>query len=290
MLIYHAADLLDPAENITIQHNQTDLPEPIHTHDFIELVYIAEGYGVQQVGNREYQVQRGSLLFLNCGELHAFVPKGTLEYYNILLKPEFMGLELVEQTDAFSLLSLTAFEEFRGADCDQTAFCSFEGESLRDVESMVHLMNREFCAKLPGYRTILRGCLSTLLAQLFRRMAIPEIAPDRRKSLPPEILAYIEEHCCEHLTLSELASRCFYHPSYFSRIFKEAVGISLTEFIGQKRMKRAAELLTGTQLSIEEIACTAGYADKGQFYRQFKLFSGMTPRSYRESHSLESKG
>lgn len=291
MLTYYAADLLDPAENITVQQNEARQPEPPHTHDFIELVYISGGSGRQRVGERLYTVRQGSLLFINCGELHAFAPDGKLCYYNILLRPEFMGQELVEQVDVFSLLTLTAFEEFRGAAREGGGFCEFSGEELRELDGLLPMMYREFTVKGPGYRTILRGALSILLARLFRRMALPEESPaERKRSLPPGLLAYIEAHCCEHLTLSELASRCFYNPSYFSRIFKEATGMALTDFLNRKRMERAASLLRETSLPVEQIAQEAGYADKGQFYRQFKAFSGTTPRVYRESFSKERKG
>ena len=287
MLTYRAADLLDPSENITVQRCETSAPEPPHTHDFIELVYIAGGSGIQRVGDREYAVRRGCLLFLNCGERHAFVPEGRLLYYNILLRPEFMGQELVEQSDAFSLLSLTAFEEFRGAMREEGGFTAFEGEQLRELEAVVGMMHREFSAKEPGYRTVLRGCLSVLLARLFRQMAIPETGAEKRHGLPPAIFDYIEAHCCERLTLPELASRCFYNPSYFSRVFKETSGMSLTDYIGQKRMERAAELLRETALSVEKVAQAVGYREKGQFYRQFKAFAGATPRAYRESARAE---
>ena len=123
-----------------------------------------------------------------------------------------------------------------------------------------------------------------LLAKLFRRMALPapEAAAHRQKSIAPEILEYIEAHCCERLTLSDLARRCFYNPSYFSRVFKEVSGRSLTDYISEKRMERAKELLASSDCTIEEIAARTGYNDRGQFFRQFKAVTGMTPGAFRD--------
>ncbi|MGI5857284.1 MAG: AraC family transcriptional regulator [Candidatus Merdivicinus sp.] len=285
MVQYRADDLLDPRENITVQRNVNTREEGVHTHNFLEIVYIAEGAGQQAVGGREYEVHRGALLFINYGQTHAFRTDSSMTYYNILLKPEFMGKELIDSENAFSLLSLTAFEEFRLSEAGTSPFCAFEGREMLEIETAAAGMYEEFRRKEAGYRTVLRGYLSVLLAKLFRKMALPDsgAAGKRQKSLAPEILAYIEEHCCEKLGLADLAQRCFYNPSYFSRIFKEYSGRSLTEFISEKRIERAKELLSATHLTVEEIAARTGYGDRGQFFRQFKSITGMTPKAFRDA-------
>ena len=275
--------LLDPRENITVQRVVHTQDQEVHTHDFLEIVYILQGAGVQNVGGREYRVQRGDLLFINYGQTHAFRPEGALTYYNILLKPEFLGEELMDAENAFSLLSLTAFEDFRLSREGMGSFCAFRDRELPEVEAALQGMYREFCRKEAGYRTVLRGYLTVVLAKLFRKMALPESGGEKRqKAIAPELLAYIEEHCCEKLGLSDLARRCFYNPSYFSRVFREYSGRSLTEFIGEKRMERAKELLLTTDLPVEEIAVRTGYGDRGQFFRQFKSVVGTTPKVFRD--------
>lgn len=288
MVHYTAEELLDPSENITVQRNVTTDRQEAHTHEFLEIVYIAEGSGLQMVDDREYEVRRGALLFINYGQVHAFSTDSSMTYYNILLKPEFLGEELINSENAFSLLTLTAFEDFRLSEAGVPSFCAFEGRELREIDTAAAGMYEEFRRKGPGYRTVLRGYLSVLLAKLFRRMAlpVPEATAHRQKSIAPEILEYIEAHCCEKLTLSDLARRCFYNPSYFSRIFKEVSGRSLTDYISEKRIERAKELLSSSDCTIEEIAARTGYNDRGQFFRQFKAVTGMTPGAFRDACHL----
>ena len=60
-------------------------------------------------------------------------------------------------------------------------------------------------------------------------------------------------------------------------------GVSLSEYIKEKRMAEAGRLLKDTDLSNEEIMNRIGYTDKKQFYSNFKEVYGQTPSSYRKN-------
>ena len=66
-----------------------------------------------------------------------------------------------------------AFEDFRLSETGVPSFCVFEGRELLEIDTAAAGMYEEFRRKGPGYRTVLRGYLSVLLAKLFRRMALP---------------------------------------------------------------------------------------------------------------------
>ena len=282
---FTAEQLLDPRENITVQRVVHTQDQEVHTHDFLEIVYILQGAGVQNVGGREYRVQRGDLLFINYGQTHAFRPEGALTYYNILLKPEFLGEELMDAENAFSLLSLTAFEDFRLSREGMGSFCAFRDRELPEVEAALQGMYREFCRKEAGYRTVLRGYLTVVLAKLFRKMALPESGGEKRqKAIAPELLAYIEEHCCEKLGLSDLARRCFYNPSYFSRVFRQETGETFSGYLNRLRIERSKELLRHKELRLTDIAQMVGFEDQSYFTKVFKKLEGVTPLRYRSGN------
>ena len=71
--------------------------------------------------------------------------------------------------------------------------------------------------------------------------------------------------------------------TYISSFFKQNKGISIHNYIQQKRMIKAAELLEETDLAIAEIVQQIGYNNTNTFYKAFKRYYGMTPRSYKES-------
>lgn len=285
MFQYRADQLFSRNESITIQKTRTSGTEAVHTHDFIEIVYVLSGDGQQSVNGLCYPIQKGTLLFINYGQTHAFSTKTSIEYYNILLKPEFISMELINSENAFELLALTAFEEFRSLN-PTTPFVSFSGKELLEIEGITDAMHREFKAKQTGYQSILKGYMQVFLVHILHRMQLAnESSPVSSSPLTPDLLAYIEEHCSEKITLPELAEQCFYNPSYFSRVFKEYSGMSLTDFIQRKRIEKACRLLQDTDWPIETIATDVGYGDKTQFYRQFKSYMGATPNQFRRRGS-----
>lgn len=283
MYQYKAEDLLKPEENINIQKCFTEENEQIHTHNFIEIVYILSGNGQHFVNDICYSVERGDLLFINFQQTHSIFSLGGMTYVNCLLKPEFISRELVDSENAFEILALAAFEDFGGRVDKTTPKVSFRGKDLIEIEIIIEQMLKEFDEKRIGYKAALKGYMSVLLTKIFREMRSSDMAGilQHVHKIAPEILKYIEENFFEKITLKELAQKCFYNPSYFSRIFKEYYGKNLTDFIHEKRVSEAMRLLKETSLSIEDICYAVGYKEKKQFYKIFKEHMGITPSRVR---------
>lgn len=96
------------------------------------------------------------------------------------------------------------------------------------------------------------------------------------------IRAHIEAHLHEDLSLIRLAGQVHFNPSYLSRMFKQAAGITLSEYIDESRVKKAKELLKDHELKIAEVGARVGYDAPHSFTRFFKKMTGMTPQEYRD--------
>ena len=96
------------------------------------------------------------------------------------------------------------------------------------------------------------------------------------------------------LTLEVLSDRFNFNAKYLSRLIKHKVGTGFSEYLLNLRMKRAAELLTKTDMDIKAVALEVGYEDQQYFHRIFKKKTGMTPVQYRrgmdEGKSTENSG
>jgi YesN/AraC family two-component response regulator len=101
------------------------------------------------------------------------------------------------------------------------------------------------------------------------------------KQLVHETERYINTHFYEDISLNAIAERNHVDLKHLSKVFKSIVGSPFSEYLMEVRLKRAVELLSTTDMEIQEIARSVGYADHQYFHRLFKKKMNMTPNQYR---------
>ncbi len=125
-------------------------------------------------------------------------------------------------------------------------------------------------------------------------MELLELALDEREAregvqgnqMLKEALNYIDEHFTEEqLSLNKVASAMEVSANYFSAWFSQSMKMTFVEYVTQKRMEKARELLQKTKLHTAEIAAEVGYRDPHYFSFVFKKTEGKSPREYRSSLS-----
>ena len=115
------------------------------------------------------------------------------------------------------------------------------------------------------------------------------IAPDKitvnaeEEKLMSQMLKAIEAHIDDEQYNADLLARdvAMSRASLYKKL-QTMLGITPTDFIRNVRLKRAAQLLADTQLSINEIADRVGFATARNFSSSFKKMFGITPSEYRE--------
>ena len=278
MHTYRAAEMMERGKTMTVLKRSCIGEHPGHTHDFVELVYILSGKAEHVVDGVKYSVSRGDIIFMNCNCVHSFSSESEHTYINILFTPEFIGEDIVTPENAFSLFSLTAFDQMRND--LEFGKITFSGQERQDVENIIQLMLTELDTRQTYWESTLRNCLNNLIIKMLRKteqgMDFVEI-----DDMWKELSTYIDENLDTSLSLSELAKKCFYNPSYFSRIFKEKFGVSLVEYKTKRRIEKAIELLSDTELPIDEISDRVGFSDRHSFYHAFSKYADATPASYR---------
>ena len=92
---------------------------------------------------------------------------------------------------------------------------------------------------------------------------------------------YIHSHLESDLTRESLAAMVYLTPDYLSHLFKRETGFSLTNYIIYERIEEAKRMLAGTDKSVSEIATRCGFQNISYISRQFRRFTGVTPREFR---------
>lgn len=263
--------------NIHLSKSTHICSEPIHTHEFIEIVYVLSGKMTQKIDGKSYQVKRGDVLFMNPQYTHSFDSDAEYSYINILFSPRIE--EDTSPYSVFSLLFLSTFNEL----CADIGFgkTSFSGKERDDIENIVLAALKEYNEKSLSWESVVGNYLNIFITKLLRKVQLG-IASDEISSMWDALAEYIENNLDSKLTLASLAHKCFYNPSYFSRVFKEKFGMTLSEYITRKRLDHAISLLKESELSIEEISIKCGFSDRSSLYHCFSRYVGASPNSYRK--------
>ena len=266
----------------------------IHTHDFIEIVYVYDGKGYHIYNDVTYPVSKGELYIINSRTPHCFYPtdKSNSEHlvvYNLCFLPEFISNInihlpiLVELTDIMLYKSLYPDEIIYSPDL------KLSGSMRTEIEQLYEKMYLEFTSKGINYVELLRLSLCELLLKIHRfyqqNHASPESAVIKyRHQLIPDCIQYLRENYSKKVTIEELSNNFFLSKSYLSSLFKKATGSGVVEYLQHIRIERACELLTNTTLSITEISTQVGYTDYRFFNKSFKKITGVTAHEYRKKN------
>ena len=279
MKIYRPDEFIKEGTRIHVFTNNGRLrPEVTHVHDFIELVYFTHGRSRQNVDDRIYDVKHGDMIFINYGSTHSFTAEEPFGYYNICFSPEVVANSIISKENAFSLLSLTAFNELSSG--TEEAKISFSGNERVEIENILSAMYRECQSKHTAWGSVLESYLNIIITKMLRKTEAG-MGSEEFGSTWNELSEYIDANLEGDLTLEVLAQKCFYNPSYFSRVFKEKFGMSFVEYVNRKRLERAVELLIKTNLPIDEISTRVGYTSRSHFYHAFSKYIGGLPSNYR---------
>ncbi len=162
----------------------------------------------------------------------------------------------------------------------------FQIPKMPQVEEDINELLRIFACQPIGWRR--RGV--ALITDLILRVAQerpnllrPMIAPTAVKNykvLQPA-LQLVEERLNDKISVKEMAQAANCSERHLRRIFKQALGMSPKQWLLQRRLQRAALLLTQTDLPVKLIADKCGFEDLSLFNRQFRQRFGQPPVQYR---------
>ncbi len=286
MYTFHLKHYMNPEEKINIIRCARDRSCKLHVHEFVELIFIAEGTCTQYIDGVKYQASPGDLFFVNYGQTHMFEAEEDFGYYNLLYVPEYFSEELIHSENIYEIFAISIFQEYEDTDHLPFQVAHFGGDEFRAIRNIIEEMEKEFAAKETGYLSILNGYSRVLFSRFLRKLKSAngmEEAGTYVNQIMAECLSYIDEKCFEKITLKEMAERSFYNSSYFSRMFRSCCGKSLSEYVKEKRILEAGRLLRDTDMTNEEIMISVGYTDKKRFYRNFKEIYHQTPAQFRGS-------
>lgn len=247
-------------ENICVEEKHLSHSQILHWHDFYELEYFLEGNGVYCINGEIYEIQPGMLLFTTPGDLQQITFSGPVHLLNIsfttaMLDPVLQN-KLMEPT---MLLDQDRFYE-----------CIFR-EMLGNIYS-----SGKFSLQY------LQALLNTVLFRLYHALGCPDEELPIANSCVMEIVAYINRHFEEDLSLEVLAKRGNLSKEYLSSLFHKTMHMTISEYIISLRLRHARTLLLLTQSEIREIQVKTGFHSASHFARSFQKKYHCSPSDFRK--------
>jgi AraC-like DNA-binding protein len=145
----------------------------------------------------------------------------------------------------------------------------------------------EWVEKLPSQSDRVERELSAAAYEMLYSIA-KDVKHNNVDPIFTDIKAYVSKNIQnDSLTIDSIAEHFDIHRSTLCSLFKRNTDLSAKDYITEKRLKKAEQLLTSTQDKISDIAIMCGFNDPNYFSRMFRKARGMTPRDYRDALSVK---
>lgn len=236
-----------------------------HSHDFCEILYVAGGAGEAILEGKKFRLAPGDLVVVNPGTLHEERSDAKAP-----LRLIFLAIR------DFAVPGLPAGclsqEKYRVLSC---------GEYRYKMDIYLRELLQETSSQIEFYQEISQGLVSALLVLVMRLI---RINPEDEAALSQEcqkIKEYLDQNFTSPITLDSLSETVYISKHYLSHLFKEQTGISPIKYLTLKRMEKACELLSETELPVSEVSKAVGYENPLYFSQVFKRIYGISPVKYR---------
>ena len=136
-----------------------------------------------------------------------------------------------------------------------------------------------------GSEQLLRSLIENFLIELIRKHVLAKNEEyDGEVKRFDEIVAYVNAHFLEKITLDELAFLFNTNRSAFCKEFKAQTGLTFVNYVACKKTEKIKDLLTKSNKSVAEISAQLGFDSSAYFCRFFKKQTNLTPKEYRKQH------
>ena len=251
---------------------------PAHWHNDVELIVIKKGTGTISVDMEPQTVSAGDIILVRPGQIHSISQhdNDAMEYENILFRPDLL---YSQNTD---LRTLEYFDLYFNPEYDLPWHIDHSNSCHKKLAECINAIDT-LCGERPRYYELsVKAYLFQFFYLLFSGQKTP-VYSTGRKSLDKvkQMIAYIEEHYMEPITVQSAADYMGFSNSHFMKFFKQNMHTTFTSYLNHYRLTIAGRLLLTTDDNILVISEKTGFNNLSYFNRLFKQYFHMTPREYR---------
>lgn len=257
----------------------------MHTHDYIELMYVLEGQVTQNIKGQNVSFSRGEICLVNPSVEHCeylFSQDCTVLWLGI----DDIFFEKYETSKDPSDYT-QSLKKLINQKRSQYLYIRFTpiAENTRTTQAFLTIFS-EMLNNLPGKTRLIIGYVERIVDLLTKEYHFHISQTDQKelhRAVVLDICDYISANFLR-TSVTEIASIYHYSPDYLNRIFARETGRTISSYLQKIRMEHAMRIIQTTDLSIDQVARQAGYHNMGFFYKKFKEFYLTTPDAARKQY------
>lgn len=251
-----------------------------HWHKELELLLILEGSATLQVGPKAYPISSGSFIFVPSNAVHMVSGEqpGSFRFIAVVFHPDFIrsfGNDVIQES-YLTPLSKWCFD------------CPFVINEADEYKNLILDICSIYAKEEKGYELFIKARLLELCYRLYqyaeKYQSHEGNSRNYHTSFIKEMMLYLQEHCTEAVSLTEMSK--FFHISkgHLCRIFKEMTNMTPIDYLNYYRVNKSAQLLRETNLEISAVAGLAGFNNISYYNRTFRKYMHSSPGEYRRSN------
>lgn len=253
-----------------------------HSHNYYEFYFFIEGDVILHIGNIPFQLKSGDIVLIPPNMPHyAKIPTPNKAYRRFVfwISIDYFN-QLTQLSSNYTYLMEQAADNQRYIyHHDMITINSLQGKVLRLLE--------EIHSDRFGKESAVSLCVNDLILHMNRAAYEQDHKHSFREEqgLYENLLQYIEYHLEEELTLDRIANHFYVSKYYIAHLFKKRLGLSIHQYITKKRLAMCRDAIL-SNTSISKAYVLYGFKDYSSFFRAFRKEFGLSPKEYKELHSL----
>lgn len=264
----------------------TGITAQAHMHEYIEILYCDKGsYGIW-INGVYSTFGVGDLVVINSMEMHKMtsLSDNGSAYICIRFIPEMLYSSSIS---AFDIKYVMPF--LLNNSKHQRIFKKEEINSSIIPDLMYEILNESLNHDY-AYELAIKASISRIFLWIVRYwhklnvdLSNEQLPNKDMLEIIQKSLDFVAQNYYDDIKASEVAKMCNLSYSYFSRIFKQYMKKSFSEYVTYIRITNAEKLLVSTDMPITTIASECGFATSSYFIKLFHQYKGMSPSQFRKS-------